>query len=103
MTIHYAPARPAGFRVLRPLGFSGVARAAANDNADLIPRADQLDAALRHFAAHGLGAAGDAARMAQAAWSDGDATRGAHWLAICRTLDPRLARALVERKGRPEG
>jgi hypothetical protein len=51
-------------------------------------------AALRHFAEHGLAAAGHARRRAEAAWFAGDREAYRWWLGICRTLDRRLARQL---------
>jgi hypothetical protein len=53
-----------------------------------------LRASLRHFAEHGLAAAGHARRRAEAAWFAGDRDAYTWWLGICRTLDRRLARQL---------
>jgi hypothetical protein len=53
-----------------------------------------LRAALRHFAEHGLAAAGHARRRAEAAWFAGDRDAYRWWLGICRMLDRRLAREL---------
>jgi protein-tyrosine-phosphatase len=94
MTVHFAAAR----NITR----SPVARAlsrrvpgrAANDNGDLagIHSNDQLiHAALRHFASHGLGAAREARKQAEAAFFDGDRRGYDWWLGICRTLDKRIA------------
>ena len=49
-----------------------------------------LRAALEHFAAHGLGAAGAALDLAEAAGTAGDAAGQHHWTAVCRMLDRRL-------------
>jgi hypothetical protein len=54
-----------------------------------------LHAALRHFAEHGLGAARAARRQAEAAFFAGDRQTYDWWLAVCRTLDRRLAAQLV--------
>ena len=97
MTVHFAPSRAARFDWVRRRNRAVPLALAANDNAEPAPRADQLDSALRYFAAHGLGAAGEAANAAEAAWTAGDRAGWEHWLAICRTLEPRVARALVKR------
>lgn len=94
MTVHFAAART--------ITRSAVARAlsrrtpgrAANDNGDLagVHANDQLiHAALRHFASHGLGAAREARRQAEAAFFNGDRQGYDWWLGICRTLDKRIA------------
>lgn len=64
---------------------------AANDNGCAIGDNPVLRATLAHFAQHGLGAARQASRMAEDAFRIGDETAYRHWLAVCRTLDPRLA------------
>lgn len=65
-----------------------------NDN-QATPSDDALlRASLRHFAEHGLAAAGHARRRAEAAWFAGDRDAYRWWLGICRTLDRRLAREL---------
>jgi hypothetical protein len=43
-------------------------------------------AALRHFGAHGLGAAWDAGQRADAALLAGEQAVSVHWLEICRLL-----------------
>lgn len=69
----------------------------ANDNSP--ERTDELtlEAALRHFAAHGLGAASAACAQAEAHWHRGDRQAAGMWLAICRVLDKRLAQDLERR------
>jgi hypothetical protein len=63
----------------------------AND-ADTGPGRDQLlRAALRHFAAHGLGAAEHARAEGERAFFAGDREAYHHWMSICRALDRRLA------------
>lgn len=74
---------------------------AANDNPSLAnganaSRHDRLakatiDAALRHFARHGMAAAQQARTRAQAARAEGDEQGFAWWLEICRALDRRMA------------
>ncbi len=79
--------------------------AACNDNAanDLSVRFDDgrvLAAALRLFAAHGLSAAPAAGQRAEAAARGGDESATTWWLAVCKTLDRRLARELTARHAR---
>ncbi len=94
MTVHFAAARnPARSPVARVLSRRTPGQA-ANDNGDLagIHTNDNLiHAALRHFAAHGLGAAREARKQAEAAFFDGDRRGYDWWLGICRTLDKRIA------------
>lgn len=78
---------------------------AANDNpsdvqgagaaAPSIAEAATLNAALRHFARHGLAAAERACAAAQAARDTGDEQGFAWWLSICNALDRRMARELA--------
>ncbi len=53
-----------------------------------------LRAALRHFAAHGLGAAADARNRALAAARAGDHAAYCWWLGLCAKLDRRMAASL---------
>jgi hypothetical protein len=96
MTLHFAAARTAA---TSPLARALTRRApgcAANDNGS--ETSDHvLHAALRHFAEHGLSAASDAQRKAEAAFFAGDRECYLWWLGVCRTLDKRLAGRL-ERK-----
>jgi len=99
MSIHFAAAKSANITNAR----SGnvrilVARAqkrVANDNADFSERSHNNDqvmrAALRHFAAHGLGAAKVARAQAEKAFFKGDRDTYDWWVDITRTLDRRLA------------
>lgn len=79
----------------------GVTRKAINDNptSDLsdnvdtgAPQSQALDAALRHFAEHGLAAALNARKHAEKALAAGDDATCDKWLEICRALDRRMAR-----------
>lgn len=94
MTFRFAPARTTARSPLaRALARRTISQA-ANDNLD--PAAQQQDdrllhAALRHFAAYGLGAAQEARRQAEQAFFAGDRETYHWWLGICRTLDRRLA------------
>lgn len=103
MTLHFALARSTA---LSPLARAFARRthgAAANDNCDPAgARADDriLHAALRHFAEHGLGAAHEARRQAEAAFFAGDRESYDWWLGICRTLDRRMAEELARRSAR---
>jgi hypothetical protein len=71
----------------------------ANDNASAFAADDLPREALLHFAEHGLGAAIEARRRAEAAFFAGDRPAYHHWLGICRTFDRRLARALNDSVG----
>ena len=85
--------RSASARVLRPIELA----VPANDDGD-DPMGDRfLDAALHHFAAHGLGAARAACGEAEAHWNRGERESAANWLAICRAFDKRLASDLEAR------
>lgn len=64
---------------------------ASNDNGVLETSDGLLHAALRHFAEHGLGAAREARSQAERAFFAGDRQAYDWWLAICRTLDRRIA------------
>ena len=98
MPIHFAGSRrPAQSPLARcltlPLGME-----ACNDNGRAIADNVVLRAALVHFAEHGLGAAEQARTLAEDAFLTGDEVTYRHWLAICRTLDRRMART-VSRRG----
>ncbi|HWU02323.1 MAG TPA: hypothetical protein VN222_06245 [Novosphingobium sp.] len=73
--------------------------APANDS-DCPPARDiLLQAALRHFARHGLGAADLAREYAEKAFFSGDGDSYRHWLSICRQLDRRMAEAIAAHRG----
>jgi len=67
---------------------------AANDNGYLETSDRLLHAALRHFSEHGLGAAREARDQAERAFFAGDRQSYDWWLAVCRTLDRRMATQL---------
>ncbi|NNC52601.1 MAG: hypothetical protein HKO08_06135 [Erythrobacter sp.] len=92
MSVHFAAARCTTQSPLaRALAKRAVAPA-ANDNADHNAAIDQsLRAALMHFAEHGLDAANDAARKANAAAGSGAVEDYEHWIGICGKLDGKLA------------
>jgi hypothetical protein len=100
MTIHLATARTAALRWLIPVATDLLVARAANDNAEPGIRDDVLRDALKHFARHGLGAAEQARHEAERAFFAGDRKAYQHWLAICRTLDRRMAAAVQFRTGR---
>lgn len=77
--------------VTRLLANRPVASPAANDNVDEPVSQAMLEASLRHFAAHGLGAARAARHQAQQAFFAGDQASYHWWLGICRLLDRRMA------------
>ena len=98
MSIHFAAARSAACSpVARALAKKAVGLC-ANDNpggaggfADPV-----LNAALRHFAEHGLHAAAEAARLARIAFESGETETCRFWTRICETFDRRLARELAK-------
>lgn len=95
MTIRFAAARPEQNCVLAHLLAGPIALRAANDNAFGFGGDALLKAALRHFAAHGLGAADHARGQAAKAFFAGDREQYRWWLSICRTLDRRMADAVT--------
>ncbi len=75
---------------------------AANDDLSDSEGEALLRAALRLFAAHGLGAARHAQAAAEAAFFGGDRASYRWWLSVTRTLDRKLAielAASVENRG----
>jgi hypothetical protein len=97
MSIRFAAARHGDCCVSRVLDRPPL-RDAANDNGSA-PRNDRmLRAALRHFAAHGLGAAEAARGNAETAFFAGDRQAYRWWLDICRMLDRRMAEAVAARR-----
>jgi len=97
MTIRFAAARRGDSRVVSRVLSASVPLRAANDNCRPFTDDLVLRAALRHFAAHGLGAAEQASRNAGAAFFAGDRNAYQWWLAICRALDRRMAAAVAAR------
>lgn len=74
---------------------------AANENRAEVTAADEtLAAALRLFAAHGMAAAARACQKAEAAEDRGDAGGVEWWMAVCRTLDRRMAHDYSMRRRR---
>lgn len=101
MSIRYAAARPIAQPVQLTRAAQGRLQArAANDNGDAARHELVLRAALKHFAAHGLRAAEDAAERAAVAHRTGKGEDMLHWLEICRTLDPRRAARVNARLAR---
>lgn len=98
MTIRFAAARRWDSCVGHVLGLAKIRRA-ANDNTRTADDDRMLRAALRHFAAHGLGAAEAARAEAEAAFFAGDSEQYRWWLGICRMLDRRMADAVRARRG----
>ena len=95
MTIRFAAANRGNLGSLVPHMFVvSIPLRAANDNmfgesSDML-----LKAALRHFADHGLCAAEQARKNAERAFFAGDRPTYRWWLAICHTLDRRMAKAV---------
>ena len=74
---------------------------AANDNpAGQSSREVPLATALKMFASHGLSAAAQAGQSARDAARMGDEAGFHHWLAVCRSLDRRLAIEIEKRRAR---
>ena len=101
MPIHFAAARCASRSpVARALAKKAVHRA-ANDNpggaTECGAEARVLNAALRHFAEHGLRAAEEAALLAEQAWRAGEADSCRWWTEVCHKLDRKLALDLKRR------
>ncbi|MBX9898658.1 MAG: hypothetical protein K2Y17_12355 [Qipengyuania sp.] len=101
MPIHFAAARCASRSpVARALARKAVRRA-ANDNpggaGECGLEARVLSAALRHFAAHGLRAAEEAALLAERAFRSGEADTCRWWTEVCHKLDRKLALDLKRR------
>jgi len=103
MTIRFAAARPALLWGVTIDTRATQVRRPANDIGGDGPHGDAfghdplLRDALKHFAAHGLGAADSARAAAERAFFAGDRQAYRHWLAICRMLDRRMAGAVAAR------
>ncbi|KWV93282.1 hypothetical protein [Erythrobacter sp. YT30] len=113
MTIHFAPAKsnrrgtfcPKVERMLSRVSLG----TAANDNgrtrlrqgAFVPPSQDILEAALRHFAEYGLGAARAARMRAKQAFFEGDRAAYDWWIGITQTLDRRLADQTLHHQAEP--
>ena len=95
MTIRFAPAQTNKVSPLARALSRPIFKRAANDNGRgekrAVPSEMMLQAALRHFAEHGLGAAREARAKAEEAFFAGDRDAYDWWLGITRTLDRRLA------------
>jgi len=101
MPIHFAGSRRPATSVLarsfsRPSWVFAHNDNGVQDSDDAAANAAQVDspllrAALEHFAAHGLAAAGTALDLAEAAGAAGDTAGQHHWTAVGRMLDRRLA------------
>jgi len=95
MTIRFAAARRSDSPVLARMLCASVPLRAANDNAWNLAGDAVVQAALRHFARHGLGAAELASENASRAFFADDREAYRWWLAICRVLDRRMADAIA--------
>ncbi len=103
MPIHFAAAENRSQPRLSRAQAKAAIMSPANDNAstaELQHNQKVLKAALRHFAANGMGAAQDAQARAERAFFKGDREGYQWWLAVCRTLDRRLAEALSSKANR---
>ncbi|MFC0588169.1 hypothetical protein ACFFF7_01950 [Novosphingobium aquiterrae] len=91
MTIRHALASPVAPLFFSPMQQRRVVQRAANDNLGRQRHDPVLRDALKHFARHGMAAAQVARQHAEQAFFADDGQAYRHWLAICRTLDRRLA------------
>lgn len=91
MTLHFAAARSAAKSPIARALLRRPVPQAANDNGQNSENNHLLHAALRHFAQHGLGAAGEARKQAEQAFFAGDRESYDWWLDVCRTLNRRMA------------
>lgn len=98
MSVHFAAARcPARSPLARAFSRQPVARA-ANDNGQVVTEFDDtIRAALTQFAEHGLASVANAVQQAERAQAAGDSGAMDHWLAICRSFDPRRADLVARR------
>lgn len=110
MTIRFAAAMNGTMPAIAGVLCTGAPLGASNDNTArqrpplrsvATPPSSALDAgiaeALMHFARHGLAAAEQARREAEAAHERGDIPARSRWLGICGQLDRRMAIAVARR------
>ena len=104
MTIRIAAAHTSGNPVITRHFWCPETSHAANDNIDGVTSDALLRTTLVHFARHGLGAAEHARKLAEQAFFAGDRQEYRKWLAVCRSLDRRMARSVAyhTRSGKPE-
>jgi hypothetical protein len=100
MTIRFAAAQSGDRGFVTRFIASSVPLRAANDNDWNLARDRVVQGALRHFARHGLAAAQVAQDNAEDAFFAGDRNGYRWWMAICRTLDRRMASAVGHRADR---
>lgn len=100
MTIRFAAANTAGVSITARHTSRSATLVAANDNNDATAGDSHqlVRAALRHFAQHGLSAAERARENAEAAFFAGNSDDYRWWMAICTTLDRRMAAAVEFRR-----
>lgn len=99
MSIRFAAANRSASPVLARVLTRLVPPEPANDTEAGIGRDQLLRMALRHFADYGLAAAPTARDKARAAYLAQDRENYLLWLAICRTLDRRMADATQRNLG----
>ncbi len=95
MTINTAAARSAALSPIAKALTRTKTKRPANDNCEFAPSDQMLQAALRYFAQHGLGAAQAARMHAKQAFFADDRAAYDWWRGICQTLDRRLASGLT--------
>ena len=94
MPIRFAARANALAPRLTPQAARRAVRRPANDNPAGVDDEALLQAALRHFADHGLAAARQARIRAETAFFAGNRPAYRWWLGICRILDQRMAREM---------
>lgn len=95
MTIRIAATCTSGNPVIARNFWTPAPLYAANDNVDGIGSDAMLRTSLLHFARHGLGAAEHARQLAENAFFAGDRQEYRKWLAVCRSLDRRMASSVA--------
>lgn len=96
MSVYFAAARRADRSpVARALSRRTVPGNANDNGPGPLAIDEDLAAALRHFAGHGLGAAHSARSLAERALASGDDAAFARWHTICSVLDRRMAASLA--------
>jgi len=85
--------------VARHLGIAPLP-APANDQDPALGRDRLLRQTLRHFATYGIQAAERARDNAEVAFFEGRRGDYHHWMAICRTLDRRMATQAIAARAR---
>ena len=102
MPVEFATVARKASSPLARVPLNGGERRASNEN-HRTPSDDErvLEAALRHFAVHGLGSAGAAFGEAERALAIGDVELARHWQLVCSAFDRRMGVRLQQRIDAP--